>query len=240
MVPDLERLIRFQRLEDSAAEARSKIDLHPTRLEDLDARIAERTRDVDAAKQRLADQRADRQSLEKELASVQTRLSRFKEQLMEVKTNKEYQAMQTEMAGAETEVRRLEDAILERMLEGDELAAEVAQVEQALAAEQDLVAKERDALEDERRDLERRLGQYGEARAKLAGEVAPQAMALFETVARQRKGVAVVEARNGHCSSCQVRLRPQLFNDIRSNSSLIQCESCQRILFYKAEQGLAS
>ena len=239
MSPDLERLIRLQQLEDSAAEARSKIDLHPTRLEDLAARLAGRTRDVDAAKQRLADQRADRQALEKELASIQTRLTRFKEQLMEVKTNKEYQAMQTEMAGAETEVRRLEDSILERMLEGDELAAEVAQVEQGLAEEQDLVAEERDTLEQERRDLEGRLGQYGEARAKLADEVAPQAIALFETVARQRKGVAVVEARNGRCSSCQVRLRPQLFNDIRSNSSLIQCESCQRILFYKAD-GLAS
>ena len=238
MFPDLERLIRLQQLENSASEARSKIDLHPNQLEDLNARMAKRALDVDTTKQRLADQRFDRQSLEKELASIQTRLSRFKEQLMEVKTNKEYQAMQIEMASAETEVRRLEDTILERMLKEDELAAEVAQAEQILAEEQALVAKERDVLEQERRDLEQRLDQYGEARTNLTSEVTPQAMALFETVSRQRKGVAVVETHNGHCSSCQVRLRPQLFNDIRSNGSLIQCESCQRILFYKVEQDL--
>jgi len=239
MFPDLELLIRLQQLENSAAAARSKIDLHPNQLKDLNARITERTLDVDTTKQRLADQRSDRQSLEKELASVQTRLSRFKEQLMAVKTNKEYQAMQTEMASAETDERRLEDTILELMLEGDELAAEVAQVEQVLVEEQALVAKERDVLEQERRDLEQRLNQYSEARTKLASEVRPQAMTLFETVFRLRKGVAVVKTHNGHCSSCQVRLRPQLFNDIRANSSLIQCESCQRILFYKAEQDLA-
>jgi len=44
----------------------------------------------------------------------------------------------------------------------------------------------------------------------------------------------VAEAREGHCTSCHVRLRPQVFNDIRTNDNLIQCDSCQRILYYVA------
>ena len=63
--------------------------------------------------------------------------------------------------------------------------------------------------------------------------LAPRLLALFETVASHRNGMAVVEARDGRCSSCQVRLRPQLFNNIRLNDSLIQCESCQRILYFE-------
>ena len=42
----------------------------------------------------------------------------------------------------------------------------------------------------------------------------------------------VAEARDGHCTECHVRLRPQHYNEVRRNDSLIQCESCLRILYY--------
>jgi predicted nucleic acid-binding Zn-ribbon protein len=58
-------------------------------------------------------------------------------------------------------------------------------------------------------------------------------MALFEQVARARKGLAVCSAtRDGLCSVCHVRLRPQVFQQVRHNDSVIQCDSCQRILYY--------
>ena len=151
---------------------------------------------------------------------------------MEVRTNKEYQAMQTEIAGGEEEIRRLEDRVLERMLQADDLAAEVQRAETQLADERSVADKERAALERERGELERQLERCAQERSELAGAVSRAVISLFETVTRQRKGVAVVEARDGRCSSCQVRLRPQLFNDVRSNSSLIQCESCQRFLYF--------
>lgn len=232
MLSDLELLIRLQQLNDSAAKVRSKIDSYPNRLETLDALVAERKRQLEAGQERLAHERVDRQAFENELAQIQTRLSRFKEQLMEVKTNKEYQAMQTEIAVAEEEVHRLEDVILERMLDGDKLVADIGRLERELIDEQRVVSLEHDAIERERNELEQQLEQSAQTRAKLAAEVPPKAMALFETVSRQRKGIAVAEVRDGHCSSCQVRLRPQLFNDLRSNEHLIQCESCQRILYF--------
>ena len=42
----------------------------------------------------------------------------------------------------------------------------------------------------------------------------------------------VAEARDGICTICHVRLRPQVFNDVRRNEAIVQCESCQRILYY--------
>jgi predicted nucleic acid-binding Zn-ribbon protein len=47
--------------------------------------------------------------------------------------------------------------------------------------------------------------------------------------------VAVAEAKNGTCTICHVRLRPQVFNEIRRNASIIQCDSCQRILYFVGE-----
>ena len=57
-------------------------------------------------------------------------------------------------------------------------------------------------------------------------------MQIFERVAHGRKGVAVAEARDGLCVVCHVRLRPQIFNEVRRNDHLIQCDSCTRILYY--------
>ena len=58
-----------------------------------------------------------------------------------------------------------------------------------------------------------------------------EAVALFEHVSRARKGHAMAEARDGHCTACHVRLRPQVFNDVRRGDKLVQCESCTRILY---------
>jgi predicted nucleic acid-binding Zn-ribbon protein len=61
----------------------------------------------------------------------------------------------------------------------------------------------------------------------------PQLVALFEQVARARKGVAICAAtRDGLCSACHVRLRPQVFQEVRRNDTIIQCFSCNRILYY--------
>ena len=240
MLPELEHLIRLQQLENTATEARGQIEDVPVRLAALEARIAEAAGSVETTTGALDEHRAARASLEKDVAEVQGRLSRFKEQLMAVKTNKEYQAMQTEIASAEQEVQRLEDQLLERMLEADDLSRNVANAEKQLAEERSAVDAERAVLEEERTALEAQLATFDAERNAVAAQLPGEAMMLFETLARGRKGVAVVEARQGRCSSCQVRLRPQLFNDVRSNSALIQCESCQRILYFTEQRPVAS
>ena len=239
MLADLEQLITLQRIDDDAAAARARIEEIPATVEALGARLEASTGELALGQQNLDDSRTDRRELEKKLAAVQTRLDRFREQLMQVKTNREYQAMQVESGSAEGEIRRLEDEILERMIEGDDLTAEVESASGRLAAEKNSVEAERAALKLERDALESRLGQMVDERVKHVGTLAPRLLSLFETVADRRNGTVVARARDGRCSACQVRLRPQLFNDVRTNARLIQCESCQRVLYYEQEAAAA-
>ena len=55
----------------------------------------------------------------------QARLSKFRDQLMEVKTNREYQAMQKEIETAQHEIQKQEDRLLEQMIEFDEVTLHV-------------------------------------------------------------------------------------------------------------------
>ena len=232
MHQDLQHLIKLQDLDLAAERARRRIAELPAAQQVLEARVAEKSAAVNAVKERIAAGQAARREVEKELAVVQGRLSKYKGQLMEVKTNKEYQAMQKEMAVAEHEVRAHEDTLLEHMEQAETFAAEFKTAESALKAEQAEVGREQKLLDAERGVLEQELAKLSAARGELVGQLSREALMLFERIAHGRKGVAVAEARDGLCTVCHVRLRPQVFNDVRRNDTLTQCDSCTRILYF--------
>jgi predicted nucleic acid-binding Zn-ribbon protein len=232
MHPDLQQLLQLQTLDLSIDRMRRRIAEIPSAQAALDALVAERTAGVEAVKARIAACQAARREVEKDLAAVQGRLSKYKDQLMAVKTNKEYQAMQKEISVAEEEVSSQETRLLERMEEADGLAIELKSAETALRAGEGEAAAERRKLDEERTVLEAELRRTSAERATAAAALSRDALAIFERVSAQRKGVAMAEARDGLCTACHVRLRPQVFNDVRRNDSVIQCESCNRILYY--------
>ena len=234
MNPDLQRLIQLQQLETAADAARRRIAEQPERSQALEARLRDAEAALENARARLAENQGARRVLEKDQAAIQGRLSKFKGQLMEVKTNREYQTMQKEIEVAAEEVQRIEDQILDRMLEADGLGAAVKAAEQALAAEKAAVAADRRALDEEVAALQKELEETSAAREPLVAALDARLLYTFEQIARMRKGVAVAEARDGHCTICHVRLRPQVFNEVRRNDSIIQCDTCQRILYFVA------
>ena len=69
-------------------------------------------------------------------------------------------------------------------------------------------------------------------RSELVRGIDPKVLATYDLVSRRRNGIGVAEARDGICTICHVRLRPQVFNDVRRNEAIVQCESCQRILYF--------
>ena len=232
MHPDLEHLIHLQELDLAAERHRRRETDIPQLQTALDARLAARSATVDAVKARIAGSQTARREVDRDLAAVQSRLSKFKNQLMEVKTNKEYQAMQKEMSVAEQEISDLETRMLERMEEADSLAVELKTAQGALAAEQAEITRERQALENERGTVADDLKRLSEERAMTAALVSAEALALFERLAHNRRGLAMAEARDGLCTVCHVRLRPQVFNQARRNAGIVQCDSCTRILYF--------
>jgi predicted nucleic acid-binding Zn-ribbon protein len=232
MLADLERLIALQRLDSASHDAQQRLAEEPERSAQLAARLDASRQHLAAEKARLADNQAARRSLEKDAAVHQTRLSKFKDQLMAVKTNVEYQAMQKEIAFADGEVKSIEERILEQMLAGDEIAAAVKKAEAELAAEEKAVAAERKAMDAELAGHRASLEKLAAERGQVAARLDPKLLDLFETISSRRHGVALAEAREGICTVCHVRLRPQVFNEIRRNDAIIQCDSCHRILYF--------
>ena len=232
MNADLEKLIVLQRLDSSTHDAHRKLADMPEREKALDARLAAAHDAVAAAKARLAESQNVRREHEKTVALHQGRLSKFREQAMAVKTNQEYHAIQKEIAFAQTEMKAAEDEVLVQMIEGDELTAAVKRAEADLASEQKKVDADRKAITAEAAALKVSLEGLAAERAGVVSSLTPQVLATFELVAKRRGGVAIAEARDGICTICHVRMRPQVFNNVRRNDQIIQCDSCQRIVYF--------
>ena len=232
MLPDLEHLIHLQELDSAAERARRRIADIPASQQSLEARSAARAAELQAVKDRIAASTASRREIEKDVAAVQTRLSKYKDQLMSVKTNKEYTAMQHEIATAEALVRSYDDRLLELMEAADQEAADLKAAEAAMKAEQAAVARDQKALDEERAAQEAAIARLTAERAEVASKISKDVMEIYVRVAHGRKGQAVAQARDGVCVVCHVRMRPQVFNQVRRNDGIYQCESCTRILYY--------
>jgi predicted nucleic acid-binding Zn-ribbon protein len=232
MLPDLQLLIRLQDVETRSADARRRIADAPGEIAALDAKLTAAQDAVSAAKQAVADNQAHRKTLDKDLLTAQQRLSKYKEQLMEVKTNTEYHAMQHQIEAASGEVAKVEEQILVGMLALDELNAALKAAEAQLKSQEGLLARERAAIEADAVDKTRVLAESDAERETILPSLSRPSLDLFQRVLKARQGIAVALAVNGHCSICHVRLRPQVYNTIITNDAIVQCDSCQRVLYF--------
>ena len=232
MIPDLDGLIRLQAVESDLRRTDGELAQIPGRLAALEAQLtAERGR-LDSLKSSLDTSQKTRKREEGTLQDLEAKRSKYKGQLMEVKTNKEYTAMLHEIEGVEREIRSREDLILAEMESAETLAADLKKEEEVYRREEARHKQEAAALEAERRDLTARRERLAGEREQVAGTLSSDVRELFQRVARLR-GTAVAAAREGRCQECHLLLRLQMFSDLKRNDAITQCPQCNRILYYE-------
>lgn len=232
MSPELERLITLQEIETRAAEARKRVAEAPIEIAALDAKLTASREAVAKAKQAIADNQTARRSLDKDVTAAQQRLSKYKEQLMAVKTNAEYHAMQHQIVAAEAEVAKVEEQILVNMMDADEAAAKLKTAEASLKSEETRIVKERSAIQADAAEKQASIDETTRQRAELVATMNRNTVELFERLLKARQGIAVGEAAKGQCTVCRVGLRPQVYNTILKNEDIVQCDHCNRILYF--------
>lgn len=233
MLPALHALTLLQKLDTAADTARKRLADLPAAEAAIDAAIGAAAEVVNAAKARVLENQTSRRELDKEVAAVDTRLRRFDDHKAAVKTNHEYTALLHEIATAKAEKDAIEEKILVLMEEADALAAALKGAEADLQKTKQDGAREHERLAKERGTIDAELQRLASERKGDVAGVDARALAVYEQLLKNRKGVAVAAMVGGHCTACHVRLRPHFEQQIRRNDTLVQCENCQRILYYE-------
>lgn len=232
LLSDLQRLIELQDIETRAAVANKAIADAPARIAALDQLLQSATAALAAAKQALTDNQTHRRSIDKDLIAAQQRQEKYKEQVMAVKTNEQLHAMQAQIKAVGAEVGEHEERVLVNMMEADEINAGIKKAEAALKAAQAKVAAERAAIENEVKAHRATVEETTAARQQLVASLDNKNVVdTFQRIAKVR-GTAVARAEGERCTVCQVRLRPAVFAEVRKGDSIVQCDSCNRILYF--------
>ena len=167
------------------------------------------------------------------MQDLETKRSKYKGQLMEVKTNKEYTAMLHEIEGVEREIRSREDQILLEMERAESLSAEVKREESLFETASEEGRAEAKVFDKRAADLQAEAQRLAAERDQVAVSVPEDAMELWKRVAKLR-GVGVAPAAEGMCTLCHMKLRLQMWVDIKKSEQIFQCPACSRVLFYEA------
>ena len=232
MNADLEKLVRLHQAESQLRQLDSELAEVPRLRHALEERVARDRNRLDETRAVLESSQKARRQLETEVQDLETKRSRYKGQLMEVKTNKEYTAMLHEIETVEREIRGREDRILEEMERAETLALDIEREEDSFREVESAARTEGAELAArEKRVAEEREGVAGR-RDEIAATIPEQPLYLYRRVASLR-GTAVAEARDGMCQTCHMKMRLQMWVDLRRNEQLFQCPSCSRILYYE-------
>lgn len=231
MNPDLRNLVALQDIELKIAVLHKQVSDIPNTIQKLEN---EQKRIKAVHEERMAHSKElgnRRRTLEGQVDLLRTKLSRLKDQLMTVKTNKEYTAMLHEIQTAEGQIRNEEDKILEVMEEMEGQDADLKQAEQLMLKQsaefQETIRKTKESAPL----LESELSRMREEKILLEARIDRELLSQYRRIAEARKGIALAEAKDELCSACHVRIRPQMYADLLRTENIQTCDSCSRILF---------
>ena len=238
MHADLEKLLVLQDVDREILRLNEEVAALPRRVAAIEAKLAGTKARLEAARAAVKADEAAKKKFDAANLDLQGKISKYRDQMLAVKTNEQYKALQHEIDFAQQEIQSNDDKILETMVDADAKAAQVKAAEAELKAETAEIEKEKKIAHDKTAEDEKLLAEWHAKRSGFRMGVPDEWIAHYERIAKARK-TGLSEARDGKCQTCQMTLRPQVFAEVRAGHKLIACESCSRILYFRVVEKTA-
>ncbi|HYI93097.1 MAG TPA: C4-type zinc ribbon domain-containing protein [Bryobacteraceae bacterium] len=232
MTPELQAVLKLQTLDSRAAALQKEIESLPKQVAEIERKLEAHTRKLEVDRNVVATNQKERKTKEDDIKVHEQKISKLRDQMLQAKNNEQYRAFQNEITYCEVEIRKAEDRILELMGEAEPLEKNVKTAEAALKEEKAKVEEEKERARKRSAEDKAFLDQAIEERKAVSSTIPPQTLAHYERIRKRWRGTAIADATDGRCSACQMKLRPQYFQELRRGDKLYFCESCGRIVYY--------
>jgi predicted nucleic acid-binding Zn-ribbon protein len=223
----------LQDLDEKIKDISQFLESIPSQIQDIEKKISDSAQIVADAKDRLTQNQKKRRDLESDVQDKKTPIAKYRKQLNDVKTNKEYTSLLKEIEDAETEIETMEEEIISEMLSADDLEAEIKTAEKKAADIKEKYLKEKDLVLREEKEQTQIKEQLATERAGLIPVIPSNQMGLYNNIFHRASGTVLSPVTDDFCSLCQIRIRPQVLNELIARKEIILCENCGRILYWK-------
>jgi hypothetical protein len=231
MLPDIEKLLELQEADKEIRRLQDEVAALPKRVAVIEQKLAGTKAQLEKARTAAKSDEANRKEFEANIKDLQGKISKYRDQSLDVKTNEQYKALLHEIQFAEQEVRLNEDRILEVMVNVDAREKEVKAAEAELKAETTEIEQEKEDARKVTAEDQKKLAEWNGKRDALRREIPEDILRQYERVAKFR-GSGLAEVRDHKCMGCQVKLRPQTYNEVRNGEKVMVCESCSRVYYF--------
>jgi hypothetical protein len=233
---DFENLIQLQELDNSLKQITVELSDIPRLIEQVEKKIKADSELTVRARNILSQNQKKRRDLESEVKDLKAQIAKFKRQLNEVKTNKEYTSLLKETQDTQSRIDQLEEEIIKELLTADEIEEEIRAASLKQKNEEEHFRQEIAALHQRKAALEEEKSQLTKKKQDLVPLIPRSQLQLYQSIARKRGGIALSRVNNEFCSMCQLRIRPQMLNEVRDRCKIHLCESCGRILYFDSSE----
>ena len=227
-------LLELQHVDDRLRALATEEQKLPQRLQGYEAACT-------AARQLLVQQQAtiaqserQQRTLERELAGHQDALRKTQSKAHEVKTNKEYSAILSEIAQGKQRLEALEDQLLGLMEATDQQRQASRVQEQRVQAALQELAEQQQQIQQEHVLLQRDLAAEQERRQHTVTSLDAKLYEQYQKVAAQHGGRVVAQLQDSVCTGCHLKVQPQLISEIRLQTQLFTCPHCRLMLLWPA------
>lgn len=230
MREQISALEELQNVDTKLKEIEKNLKEYPKEISTLKEELAEKKSDIESRKESLQEMENSKAKMEQEVQNNLAIIKKAENRLFEIKTHKEYEALQKEITETKRANSNIEDQILALMEETDNLKNEIQTKEEEFSKMEQDYSEKISEYEMMIEDLENSYKPVKEEKDKISAKVDPDILPIYEKAAK-RNGEALALARNESCTTCHIHLPPQLYNELLTQKKIILCPSCKRILY---------
>ncbi len=195
-------------------------------------RLNDHTAALQVAEDALQTRQAELKQHELEVQSKKDKIAKLRTQQMDLKTNKEFKTMASEIEAIEKAIRRDEDSELVIMEAIETARADVAERRRELETEKSVVMEDIAVLDERIAALTDEEKTEQAARQQAQQGVDPSWLQRYEAVFNsKRSGAALVPADGGVCGGCHMALPPYQQHAARKRLEMVICGYCGRMLY---------
>jgi predicted nucleic acid-binding Zn-ribbon protein len=231
VVDQIETLRRLQAIDAQLFRLRIEQQQQPLALERTKQVLAEEQAKAQALEARLKTLQIQQKEKEIELATREATVKKLQLQLFQVKTNKEYAAIQREIDQSKADASLLEEEILKLMDAIDQAAREHKTQLAQVTAQQARVREDEARVAQALKTIEEGMAALEGQRQAVTPSVQAVTLSVYERVLASREGLALVPLVNESCGGCHMVQPPQVVNEVSLKAKLVTCENCNRILY---------
>ncbi len=232
MNKDFQLLRQLQEIDTRLREIEKERTEAPGRIEAVRRLVEQRTGEIEEAEQESEKRQGEidmQQNIE--LNSKEGHKAKLLVHLNTVKTNKEYAAIQTEIAGIDADISRLEDKILEMMTKAESHEGQLGKAKQRLDGAKTELAKTEKEIAEEVKRCEAEEAELTAKREEMRSQVREEYLLPYERLLNRRDGVALANGKDQVCQGCFINLTPQTTASLLTSDKPVFCHSCGRMLY---------